>query len=138
MKGNLERAEMFFLKELEIYESAELFFYLGLIANQKKNLNSALNYFHKSLMVDPDYGNSCNELGVILLREGRYSEAVYWLKKSVRSIHNDARHISFYNLATLYKIWNRPERSLQYLYKAIDIAPEFQEAISLRDELLHG
>ncbi|MCD1164085.1 tetratricopeptide repeat protein, partial [Leptospira interrogans] len=48
---------------------------------------------------------------------------------------NDAPHISFYNLATLYKIWNRPERSLQYLHRAISIKPDFEEAKKLKEEL---
>ncbi|HNI91040.1 MAG TPA: tetratricopeptide repeat protein, partial [Leptospiraceae bacterium] len=45
-------------------------------------------------------------------------------------------HIPLYNLATLYKMWNRPERSLQYLHKALELAPNFLEAIELRNQLL--
>ncbi len=63
-------------------------------------------------------------------------EAVYWLKKSIRCKVNDARHIAYYNLATLYKLWNRPERSLQYLHHAIGLEPNFIEALRLREELL--
>jgi tetratricopeptide (TPR) repeat protein len=133
--GDIERAEFYFFKSLEEDECSESLFYLGLIQNQKENYHEALSYYYRAILVDPEYGNPCNEIGVILLRHGKEREAVFWLKRSIRCSINDAPHIPLYNLATLYKIWNRPERSLQYLYKAIKLMPNFTEAIKLRDEL---
>ena len=133
--SDIERAEFYFLKTLEEDENHESLFYLGLIENQKGNFHQALALYYRAILVNPDYGNPCNEIGVILLRHGKEREAVFWLKRSIRCMVNDAPHIPLYNLATLYKIWNRPERSLQYLYKAIKLMPDFKEAIKLRDEL---
>lgn len=136
-KGDFERSSFFFTKSLEEEEHFESLFYLGLIANQNEDSHSALSYFYKSILANPDYGNPCNEIGVILLRHGKSREAIFWLKRSLRCLHNDAPHIALYNLATLYKMWNRPERSLQYLHRALEIMPDFTEAIRLRDELLY-
>ena len=133
---DLERAEFYFLRSLEIQETPETLFFLGLLADQKKHPFLALNYFRRSVMNNPDYGNPYNEIGVILLRQGKYRESMFWLKKSLQCSLHDAPHVPLYNLAALYKIWNRPERSLQYLYRALHVAPEFSEAIQLRDEIL--
>jgi tetratricopeptide (TPR) repeat protein len=133
--SDMERAEFYFLKTLEEDENHECLFYLGLIQNQKGNHQEALSLYYRAILINPEYGNPCNEIGVILLRHGKEREAVFWLKRSIRCVQNDAPHIPLYNLATLYKIWNRPERSLQYLYRAIKLMPDFQEAIRLRDEL---
>lgn len=132
---DFDRAEYIFRMVLEREDHYEALFYLGLLSANRNDLDRAMKLFFKAVELNADYGNPCNEIGVILLRSGRDREAVYWLKKSLRCKVNDAPHISLYNLATLYKIWNRPERSLQYLYKAIEIRPDFQEARRLRDEL---
>lgn len=131
------RSELQFSRYLEWEECYETYFYLGLIQNCKGLTEKALQYFFKSLSLFPEYGNASNEIGVLLLRLGKKREAVYWLKKSADSKTNDALHITYFNLATLYHSWNRPERSLQYLHKAISIQPEFKEAIGLRDKLLN-
>ncbi|AXR60836.1 hypothetical protein [Leptospira mayottensis] len=134
-KGDSDRAEYLFKLTLEDEESHEAYFFLGLLENQRGNSAKGLTHFYQSVELNPNYGNPCNEIGIILLRAGKEIEAVYWLKKSLRCELNDAPHISLYNLATLYKIWNRPERSLQYLHRAILIKPDFEEARKLKEEL---
>ncbi|TGL75141.1 hypothetical protein [Leptospira yasudae] len=133
--GDSDRAEYLFKLSLENEENHEAYFFLGLMENQKGNPDKGLLQFYKSVEANPNYGNPCNEIGIILLRAGKETEAVFWLKKSLRCELNDAPHISLYNLATLYKIWNRPERSLQYLHRAILIKPDFEEARKLKEEL---
>ncbi|PKA16878.1 tetratricopeptide repeat protein [Leptospira haakeii] len=133
--GDLDRAEFLLKSSLEDTESHETYFFLGLIENQRNNWQKGLYYFYRSVEVNSEYGNPCNEIGILLLRMGRERESVFWLKKSLRCTLNDAPHISLFNLATLYKIWNRPERSLQYLHKAIVMKPDFEEAKRLREEL---
>ncbi len=135
-KGDLDRAEYCFRAYLEEEESYEGYFYLGLVMSQRNKLEEALEFFYKSVLLDSEFGNACNEIGIILLRMGKDKDAVFWLKKSLRCSRNDAPHISFFNLATLYKLWNRPERSLQFLNKAMEIQPEFPEAERLKRELL--
>lgn len=136
--GDIDRSEFLLKSFLEHKEDHEAYFFLGLIENQRTNLQRGLYYFYRSVEINSEYGNPCNEIGILLLRMGRERESVYWLKKSLRCTLNDAPHISLFNLATLYKIWNRPERSLQYLHKAIVIKPDFEEAKRLREELNTG
>ncbi|TGK10045.1 hypothetical protein EHO60_11900 [Leptospira fletcheri] len=136
--GDIDRSEFLLKSFLEHKEDHEAYFFLGLIENQRANWQRGLYYFYRSVEINSEYGNPCNEIGILLLRMGRERESVYWLKKSLRCILNDAPHISLFNLATLYKIWNRPERSLQYLHKAIVIKPDFEEAKRLREELNTG
>jgi len=133
--GDLDRAEFHILALLEKNDSEDLYFYLGLIYNGQGRVEEALNAYYKAVALNNEYGNPCNEIGVLLLRMGKDKEAVYWLKKSVRCLENDAPHISFFNLATLYKLWNRPERSLQYLHRAIEIKKDFPEALKMWEEI---
>ena len=134
--GQIQRAVYHFSLSLEHEDNEESYFYLGLVSNQSRKYKDAWKYFYKSIQTNPEYGNSCNEIGVILLRLGKEKEAVFWLKRSIHCKWNDARHVAYYNLATLYKIWNRPERSLQYLHQAIEMEPNFEEAKKLREEIL--
>lgn len=134
--GDIDRAEYYFKLYLENNDSYEAYFFLGLVMGQRNQLEEALECYYKSVLINPEYGNPCNEIGIILLRMGKDKDALYWLKKSLRCSHNDAPHISLFNLATLYKMWNRPERSLQFLHKAIELQPEFPEAIQLKKDIL--
>jgi tetratricopeptide (TPR) repeat protein len=136
--GDFDRAEFYFRSYLEQEDSSETYFYLGLIMGQKNRLEDALEFYYKSVVINPEYGNPCNEIGIILLRMGKDKDAVFWLKKSIRCKQNDALHISLFNLATLYNMWNRPERSLQFLHKAMELQPEFPEAILLKDKLMNN
>ncbi|MCE9502012.1 MAG: hypothetical protein K8R21_16140, partial [Leptospira sp.] len=77
--GDFDRSEFEFKRSLEISDEPESYFYLGLLANQKKLLDKALSYNYKAFELNPDYGNPCNEIGVILLRLGRDKDAVFWL-----------------------------------------------------------
>lgn len=132
---DLERSEFHLTKSLEFQENAESYFYLGLICSQRNRYSRALQYFYKSTETNKDYGNPCNEIGVILLKFGWIKEALYWLKKAINCKYNDAPHISLYNLAAIYKAWNRPERALQYIHKALTIRPNFEMARKLRQEI---
>lgn len=134
--GDLDRAEFYFRSFLEMEDSCEAYFYMGLIMGQRNMLEEALEFYYKSVVINPEYGNPCNEIGIILLRMGKDKDAVFWLKKSIRCQRNDAPHISFFNLATLYKMWNRPERSLQFLHRAIELNPEFPEAKIMKEQLM--
>ena len=134
--SEFDSAEYYFSKSLEFSDNIEAFFYLGMISNIKSKTDLALYYFYKALEVDPDYGNASNEIGVILLRSGREKDSLYWFRKSLKSRINDAIHIPLFNLAMIYKQWNRPERSLQYLYRALEEKPDFEEAIKMRNSLI--
>jgi Tfp pilus assembly protein PilF len=133
--GDMDRAEFQVRSFLEVEDHEEGYFYLGLIQNSHGKWDEALTSYYKAVTLNHEYGNPCNEIGVVLLRLGKDKEAVYWLKKSVRCELNDARHISYFNLATLYKLWNRPERSLQYLHKAMEIKKDFPEAWKMWEEI---
>jgi len=133
--GDLDRAEFHTRSFLERDEHEEGYFYLGLIQNSQGKWDEALSSYYKAVTLNHDYGNPCNEIGVVLLRMGKDKEAVYWLKKSVRCEQNDAPHISYFNLATLYKLWNRPERSLQYLHKAMELKRDFPEAWKMWEDI---
>ncbi len=133
--GDTDRSEYFIRAVLEVEENEEAYFYLGLIQNSLGKMEEALTSYYKAVSLNHEYGNPCNEIGVLLLRMGKDKESVYWLKKSIRCSKNDAPHISFFNLATLYKLWNRPERSLQYLHKAMEIKSDFPEALKMWEEI---
>ncbi|GBF50715.1 tetratricopeptide repeat protein [Leptospira ryugenii] len=134
----MDRAEYHVRCFLEEVEHEEAYFYLGLVQNSQGKWEEALHSYYKAVSINHEYGNPCNEIGVVLLRMGKDRDAIYWLKKSIRCAQNDALHISYFNLATLYKLWNRPERSLQYLHKAMEIKKDFPEAWKMWESLQEG
>lgn len=134
--GNYDAAEFYLLKSLEIEPSVPGYATLGWLyaAIFKRNLD-ALRAFRRAIRLDPANGDLYNDCGALLLRMGRIRESVKWLTRALRSERGERKHLALYNLAVVYRRWNRPERSRRYLNLAIKLRPDFDRARTLLEEI---
>lgn len=82
-------------------------------------LEEARRLYHKALMLDPGHVYALNNLGVIYIQEGNYSEA----KKSLEdAIQQKPEYVDpYYNLACLYALKGEVMKSLAQLKKAVSL-----------------
>ena len=127
--GDRAAAEFCFLKSLEIETHALNCLCLGgLLANVSGREMEAFRYFRRAVRCDPRSGDAYHECGAMLMRMGRVNEAQKWFRRALSADFMTRRHFALYNLAIVYKRWNRPERSRRYLYLALQTEPEFEPA----------
>lgn len=95
-------------QELEIDPSnAGAQYISGELARQMQDLPAAVTYFSKAATLDPNFAEAFLDLGISLVTERKYQEAIAPLEKAVKLLpENPAGH---YNLATAYQRTGRQE-----------------------------
>jgi len=88
-------------------------------------LKDARRLYQKTLMLDPSYVYALNNLGVIYVQEGNYSEA----KKSLEdAIQRRPEYVDpYYNLACLYAFQGEVMKSLAQLRQAVSLDKSVRE-----------
>ncbi len=133
--GNLDSAEYFLLALSENDPDAKSYAFLGWLYGSQGRERDAVRCYFKAVRQDPDSGFPYNDFGVYLIGTGRSEASVKWFLKALHCRKFEQKHISLYNLALLYQIWNRPERSARFLNLALVYSPDFTEAVELLDRI---
>ncbi len=95
----------------------------------RKKLDQLLNFY-------PHYDKAINMLGFSYLSEGDLFRDRMKVEKSIAFFNevlkvNFKNSTSYYNLGLAYYILQDPQRSLEYLQKAIDFSPSYKEPYAL-------
>jgi Tfp pilus assembly protein PilF len=134
--GNRDLAEYQLLKAHELHPSFRSCSTLGWFYGiHLESLEEGFRYFRKAIRHAPLSGDSYNECGNLLLKRGKVKESVKWFHRALRCEENPRKHFVLYNLALVYTMWNRPERSVRYLNLALRFQPDFLKARHLLMEL---
>ena len=135
---NYDGAEYFFLKSAEIDPSelnyGSLGWLYGTIFNDGKR---ALSFFRKAIFQNPKNGGLYNDYGALLLRMGELKASLKWFSRAIKLENSEKKHFALYNLALVYRRWERPRTSLRYLRLALKHKPLFFEAQQLYDIILN-
>ncbi len=88
-------------------------------------LEEARRLYHRALMLDPGHVHALNNLGVIYIQKGNYSEA----QKSLEdAIQQKPEYVDpYYNLACLYALKGEVMKSLAQLKKAVSLDESVSE-----------
>jgi tetratricopeptide (TPR) repeat protein len=79
-----------------------------------KNIDEAVKYYKKALMISPNYLPALKSLGNIYLYQGRYEELIDMYKREIEVTRNQPHNISLYHkIAQIYEDkLNMPERAI--------------------------
>lgn len=111
---------------------------LAIFYFEHNDLQNALKYAQKALMLEPDNSYYWNTLGIVLTELNLYEDAEKCFKKALEK--NPEEGVFYYNLANLYermdKIPLSRENYLLYLSKSDKINPKMLEIV--REKLKKG
>jgi len=134
--GAYDSAEYYLLKSLEIDASSSAYATLGwLYGSILKREAEAFRCFRRAIRLHSRNGDHFNDCGALLLKTGRVRESVKWFVRALRCPEGARRHLALYNLAIVYRRWNRPERSRRYLHLALRQQPDFARGRALLEEV---
>ncbi len=97
----------------------------ALAALNAKNLVAAEALFRKVLKADSKHIPALNLITVVLMSQGRFSEAEDFIERATRL--NRTSDVSFYNYGLISKHLNKPQQALDQFSKAIAINPNVAE-----------
>ena len=93
-------------------------------------LKESAEYYEKALELDPEPAHAYNRLGIIYRKQGRHDLAQALYRKAL-VFHPRDEHL-LYNLARALYQGGDPAGALKALEEALEINPEFVEAVELK------
>ena len=103
-EGDFEQAIVYYKKSLEIELTAEAYTFLGWACSYMNRLAEAIDYCHKAIAIDPEFGNPYNDIGAYLIQAGDFEAAVPWLKRAKEAPRYDTPEYAFCNLGKVYEL----------------------------------
>ena len=96
--GRFEDAVESYRASIEVLPTAEGHTYLGWSLSMLGQIEEALAECKKAIVLDPDYGNPYNDIGVYLIELGRAEEAIPWLEKAISAKRYCCYQFAHFNL----------------------------------------
>lgn len=119
-QGNFHEALTLYRRSVESRPSAEGYTYMGWTYSFLGDYERAISCCMKAIEVDPDLGNSYNDIGAYLIELGRYEEALPWLKKAVRASRYECAHYPWYNMGKVFEKLGRLVQARDAYARALD------------------
>ncbi|MGJ5814698.1 tetratricopeptide repeat protein [Paludibaculum fermentans] len=131
-QSEFELAAELYRKSIQVHPTAEAYCFLGWTYHAQGRIHDAIEQCHKSIEVDPDFGNPYNDIGAYLIELGRPQDAIPWLERATVCTRYQAYHYPWYNLGRAYLSLELFSRARHCFQNALDIEPGY----TLADEAL--
>ncbi|OPJ55165.1 tetratricopeptide repeat protein [Alkalithermobacter paradoxus] len=110
-----------------------LLFFIGLAYRQLGNINEAMEYFEKILILNPNQGDTVAEIALCNGILGNYEKSIENYKKAIDIIGEDPELLC--NLGMTYLQTRDLEKASEYINKAYDINPNDEITVACLNEL---
>lgn len=89
IKKNPEKALKHYLRQIEIHPTAEAYYNIGVLIMNKDRHREAVDYFKRSLSLDPNQINTYLNLASTYLKMRQFSEAIHYYEMAEKLNPND-------------------------------------------------
>ena len=139
MAGDLDAAIEIYRRSIATCPTAEAHTFLGWTYSFQGRLEEATAECLRAIEVDPDFGNPYNDIGVYLMQQGKFDEAITWLERAKQAPRYEPRQFPYMNLGRIYLKQGRWWDALREFEAAVRLVPsdvELAKALhSLRGRL---
>ncbi|MCA9969025.1 MAG: tetratricopeptide repeat protein [Anaerolineales bacterium] len=135
-RGQLADAMELYRRSISLQPTAEAHTFLGWTYSLLGRLDEAIEECYKAIAIDPGFGNPYNDVGVYLMEQGVWAEAVPWLEKALDAPRYDAPQFPRLNLGRAYENLGQPLEALKWYRRALEIDPLFLPAEQAKNLLL--
>ena len=135
MAQEFEDAIRLYKESIALYPTADAHTYLGWAYSFVGRLNEAIAQCEIAIQLDPEFGNPYNDIGVYLMQQQRFDEAIPWLEQAKSATRYEPRHFPFINLGRIYLTKGMIQKALEEFGGALKINPDDSELTQLVEEL---
>jgi Tfp pilus assembly protein PilF len=125
MAGDYDRAVELYLGSLALHPTAEAYTFLGWTYHFQGKIEEAIAECKHAIEIDPDFGNPYNDIGVYLIDQDRYDEAIPWLEQALNAKRYEPRHFPYFNLGRVYLAKGMINRARELFQKSLAIEPRY-------------
>jgi len=135
MAQEFEDAIRLYKESIALYPTADAHTYLGWAYSFVGRLNEAIAQCEIAIHLDPEFGNPYNDIGVYLMQQQRFDDAIPWLEQAKSATRYEPRHFPFINLGRIYLTKGMIQKALEEFGGALKINPDDSELTQLVEEL---
>ena len=135
MAQEFEDAIRVYKESIALYPTADAHTYLGWAYSFVGRLNEAIAQCEIAIQLDPEFGNPYNDIGVYLMQQQRFDDAIPWLEQAKSATRYEPRHFPFINLGRIYLTKGMIQKALEEFGGALKINPDDSELTQLVEEL---
>jgi Tfp pilus assembly protein PilF len=135
MAQEFDQAIRLYKESIAIYPTADAHTYLGWAYSFQGRLNEAIAQCEIAIEIDPEFGNPYNDIGVYLMQQQRFDDAIPWLERAKSATRYEPRHFPYINLGRVYLNKGMIQKALEEFGGALKINPDDHELAQLVEEL---
>ncbi|OGW90252.1 MAG: hypothetical protein A3A73_00650 [Omnitrophica bacterium RIFCSPLOWO2_01_FULL_50_24] len=135
MHGKLQEAVENYRTSIQIYPTAEAHTFLGWAYSFQGRFEDAILECRKAIRIDPDFGNPYNDIGAYFIEQGKFKQAVRWLKKAVRAKRYDSYCYPHYNLGRVYEHEGDWKKALACFEASVKANPDYSLGVKAVNRL---
>jgi Tfp pilus assembly protein PilF len=122
-------------ESIALHPTADAHTYLGWAYSFLGRLNEAIAECEIAIELDPEFGNPYNDIGVYLMQQERFEDAIPWLERAKSAKRYEPRHFPYINLGRIYLSKGMIQKALEEFGGALELQPEDHELAELVEDL---
>jgi tetratricopeptide (TPR) repeat protein len=135
MAGEIEDSIRLYQESIALHPTAEAHTYLGWAYSFQGRIDEAIAQCEIAIQLDPQFGNPYNDLGVYLMQQQKFDEAIPWLERAKQAQRYEPRHFPYINLGRVYMIKGMLQKAIEEFREAVRLNPADTELVQLLEEL---
>ncbi|MPZ77640.1 MAG: tetratricopeptide repeat protein [Deltaproteobacteria bacterium] len=135
MAGEVDESIRLYRESIAVHPTADAHTYLGWAYSFQGRIDEAIAQCEIAIQLDPQFGNPYNDIGVYLMQQQKFDEAVSWLERAKEARRYEPRHFPYINLGRVYMIKGMLQKAIEEFRGALKLSPDDQELAQLLEEL---
>jgi tetratricopeptide (TPR) repeat protein len=135
LAGELDEAVRLYKESIALYPTADAHTYLGWTYSFQGRIDEAIAQCEIAIRLDPEFGNSYNDIGVYLMQQQKLDEAIQWLEKAKQARRYEPRHFPYLNLGRVYAAKGMLQKALEEFRGAVKLNPDDPDLPRIIEEL---
>jgi Tfp pilus assembly protein PilF len=120
MRGDFEEAIALYTQSIEAHPTAEAYTFRGWTYSFLGDYERAIAECQEAIRIDPEFGNPYNDIGVYLIEQGKWAEALPWFEKAICAPRYEARCYPHFNLGRVYEHQREWQKAKSCYARAIE------------------
>ncbi len=125
LKKRYADAVRLYHESIDCYPTAEAYTFLGWTYSFMGELETAIDHCRRAIDLDPEFGNSYNDIGAYLIAKGDFDNALPYLEQAIVAKRYNAYHFAHFNIARVYEHRGDLLNAYRHYRAALDLEPRY-------------
>ncbi|PJZ69298.1 hypothetical protein CH373_14690 [Leptospira perolatii] len=127
-EGDLKKASFYYRKSISLRPTAEAWTFLGWAYSLAGKTDKAIEYCFRAIETDPKLGNPYNDIGVYLIQQEKYLDAIRWFNKAKEAPRYEVRAYPYFNSGCCWENLGYLEKARAEFEAALELDPNYTPA----------